>query len=122
MRSIFSKYPPTPKEIQLKFIISNLLQHPKTKLLMDPLREHYYIDNKELNYFVLITDSTIKITNHKFYYTNDISGRFSTSIQNIMKSAISEDRQRIEDEMFKNEAELLLEISKKVSPKGMPLA
>ena len=119
MRLLFPKYPPTPKEIQLKFIISNLLQHPKTKLLMDPLREHYYIDNKELSYFVLITDSTIKITNHKFYYTNDISGRFSTSIQNIIKSAISKDRQRIEDEMFKNEAELLLEISKKVTPKSL---
>jgi len=86
---------------------------------MDPLRYHYYIDNKELSYFVLITDNSIKITNHKFYYTNAISGRFSLQIQDLVKLAISKDRQRIEDEMFKNETELLLEISKKVSPKNL---
>lgn len=119
MSFLFQKFIPSAKEVQLQTIITNLLAHPKTNLLMDPLREHYYIDNKELSYFLLITDNMVKITNHKFYYTNEISGRFSTELMKVVKEAISKDRQRIEDEMFKNESELLLEITRKVTKKSL---
>jgi len=119
MNLFFLKFKPSAKETQLTTIIDKLLDHPQTKLLMDPLREHFYLDNKGLNYFVLITNNIVKITNHKFYYTNEISGRFALELQSVVKSAISRDRQRIEDEMFKNETELLLNITKKLTIKTL---
>ena len=115
MSFLFPKYQLSDKEKQIKDIIENLLNDPNTTKLMDPITSHYYLDNKKLGYFMLISYSFVKITNHKFYYTENISGRFSSEIEKSIRIAISKDRRRIEDEMFKNESELLTNILKKVT-------
>jgi len=115
MNLLFPKYKLSDKEIQIKHIIENLINDPVTVKLMDPITSHYYLDNKKLGYFILISYSIIKITNHKFYYTENISSRFSSEIEKSIQVAISKDRRRIEDEMFKNESNLLTNILKKVT-------
>lgn len=122
MSLLFPKYKPTIKEEQIKNIIQKLLDHPETIKLMDPLTSHYYLDNKQLEYFMLITYNFVKITNHKFYYTENISGKFGEELEKTVKAAISKDRKRIEEEMFKNETDLLLKIDQKISSNSLSLA
>lgn len=115
VKGYFQKYELTHKEEQIKTIISNLIQHQGSHLFMDPIACHYYIDNKKLGYFVIVSDTFVKITNHKFYYTNFIGYKFSKELISVLQQAISEDRQRIEAEIFSNELELLEELEKKTS-------
>ena len=119
MSFLFPKYQLSDKEKQIKDIIENLLNDSNTTKLMDPITSHYYLDNKKLGYFMLISYSFVKITNHKFYYTENISGRFSNEIEESIRVAISKDRRRIEDEMFKNESDLLTNILKKITPTSL---
>jgi hypothetical protein len=114
MSLLFPKYKPTFKELKLKEIIQKLLNHPETIKLMDPITTHYYLDNKKLEYFLLVTYNFVKITNHKFYYTENINSRFGEDLEKIIKIAISKDRKKIEDEMFKNEQDLLTKIDQKI--------
>lgn len=115
MSLLFPKYRPTKKEEQILGILQKLLDHPDTVKLMDPITVHYYLDNTPLGYFVLVTHDFVKITNHKFYYTENINIKFSVELEKIIKLAISKDRKRIEDEMFKNQSDLLASIYQKLS-------
>jgi hypothetical protein len=114
MSLLFPKYRPTQKEEQILNILQKLLEHPDTVKLMDPITVHYYLDNTALDYFVLVTHDFVKITNHKFYYTENVNTRFSMELEKIIKLAISKDRKRIEDEMFKNQSDLLTSIYQKL--------
>ena len=108
---LFTKpYKMNDKENQMFSIVVKMANHQDTLILMDPLRDVYYMDNKRMNYFVMVSSDIIKITNHKFYYTNQINFRFSDVLIEKIKLAISKDRKRIEDDMFKNELNLLTDI------------
>jgi hypothetical protein len=103
------------KENQIFSIILKMSNHQDTLILMDPLRDVYYMDNKTMNYFVMVSSDIIKITNHRFYYTNQISFKFSEVLIEKIKLAISKDRQKIEQQMFKNELDLLNDIDSKMA-------
>jgi hypothetical protein len=103
------------KENQIFSIIVKMANHQDTLILMDPLRDVYYMDNKRINYFVMVSCDIVKITNHKFYYTNQISFNFSDVLIKKIKLAISKDRKKVEDEMFKNELNLLTDIESKMA-------
>jgi hypothetical protein len=122
MSLLFPKYRPTSKEEQIQGILQKLLDHPETIKLMDPITNHYYLDNKTLEYFVLVTYDFVKITNHKFYYTENINGKFGTELEKVIRAAISKDRRRVEEEMFKNETDLLVKIDQKISSNSLSLA
>lgn len=108
---LFTKpYKMNDKENQIFSIVVKMANHQDTLILMDPLRDVYYMDNKRMNYFVMVSSDIIKITNHKFYYTNQIHFKFSDVLIEKIKLAISKDRQKIEQEMFKNELNLLTDI------------
>jgi hypothetical protein len=108
---LFTKpYKMNDKENQIFSIVVKMANHQDTLILMDPLRDVYYMDNKRMNYFVMVSSDLIKITNHKFYYTNQIHFKFSDVLVEKIKLAISKDRQKIEQEMFKNELNLLTDI------------
>lgn len=122
MSVLFPKYRPTVKEEQIQGILQKLLDHPETVKLMDPITNHYYLDNKALEYFVLVTYDFVKITNHKFFYTENINGKFGSELEKVIRGAISKDRRRIEDEMFKNETDLLTKIDQKLTANSLSLA
>lgn len=115
MKLFTRPYKMNDKENQIFSIVVKMSNHQDTLILMDPLRDVYYMDNKRMNYFVMVSSDIIKITNHKFYYTNQINFKFSDVLIEKIKLAISKDRQRVEREMFKNELNLLTDIDSKMA-------
>lgn len=105
------------KENEIFSIINKMSNHPSTSFLMDPLTDRYFMDNKKLGYFVLVSYNNVKITNHQFYYTNQIIMKFADILIAKIKLAISKDRKKIEEQMFKNELNLLSDIESNLTIK-----
>ncbi len=98
------------KENQILDIINIFSQHPETSILTCPTTERYFLENRALNYFIIISYRQLKITNHAFYYSNDISGLLFNRLREVIITQIRKQRDLLEQEIFSNENDLLSKI------------
>lgn len=91
-------------------IIRAMVKHPKTKLLTAPISQTFYLENKELDYFIVVDYDNIKITNHKFFSSKSINTADGDKIIDYIKSQIENSRKEMEVEMFKNQNALYHDI------------
>jgi hypothetical protein len=103
----FFKYTPTQQEQQFIDIVSKLLEHPKTSLRMTPLTDKYFLINEQKHYYVLLKDNGIQITNSKFSFAKSLHPKAYDMIINTIHAHIEENRQALEDRLFKNETDTL---------------
>jgi hypothetical protein len=103
----FFKYTPTTQEQQFIDIIVKLLDHPKTSLRMTPLTDKYFIINEQKHYYVLLKDSGVQITNSKFSFAKSIHPKAYDMIINFIHTHIEDNRQALEEKLFKNETNML---------------
>jgi len=101
------KYTPTEQEQQLIDIVDKLLKHPKTSLRMTPLTDKYFLINEQKHYYVLLKNDGIQVTNSKFSFSKSLHPKaYSLVIENI-HNHIEENRQALEEKLFKNETSML---------------
>ena len=94
-------------------IVTKMCSKQDSIFLMSPgaSSTRYYIENKNHEYFIVLDDEAIKITNHSFYLVRHFhSAQMNPLIQKVRKR-IENDRVKMEKEMFKNELDLLRNIS-----------
>ena len=103
----FFKYTPTPHEQQFIDIVNKLLQHPKTSLRMTPLTDKYFLINEQKHYYVLLKQNGIQITNSKFSFAKSLHEKAYDIIIKNIHAHIEENRQALEDKLFKNETDML---------------
>ena len=103
----FFKYTPTPQEQQFIDIIVKLLDHPKTSLRMTPLTNKYFLINEQKHYYVLVKDSGIQLSNSKFSFAKSIHPKAYDIIINTIHTHIEDNRQALEEKLFKNETNML---------------
>jgi len=101
------KYTPTQQEQQFIDIVNKLLAHPKTSLRMTPLTDKYFLINEQKHYYVLLKENGIQITNSKFSFAKSLHPKAYDMIINIIHAHIEENRQALEDRLFKNETDTL---------------
>jgi len=101
------KYTPTPQEQQFIEIITKLLDHPKTSLRMTPLTNKYFLINEQKHYYVLVKDSGIQLSNSKFSFAKSIHPKAYDMIINTIHTHIEDNRQALEEKLFKNETNML---------------
>ena len=101
------KYTPTPQEQQFIDIIAKLLDHPKTSLRMTPLTNKYFLINEQKHYYVLLKDSGVQITNSKFSFAKSIHPKAYDMIIENIHTHIEDNRQALEEKLFKNETNML---------------
>lgn len=84
-----------------------------SKFLMSPgvNSSRYYIENKNHEYFIVLDDEAIKITNHSFYLVRHFHSEQMKPLIEKVRRRIESDRIKMEKEMFKNELDLLRNIS-----------
>jgi hypothetical protein len=103
----FFKYTPTPQEQQFIDIVTKLLAHPKTSLRMTPLTDKYFLINEQKHYYVLLKENGIQITNSKFSFAKSIHLKTYDMIISNIHTHMEENRQALEDKLFKNETDTL---------------
>lgn len=107
MFSKFFKYTPTQQEQQFIDIINKLLSHPKTSLRMTPLTDKYFLINEQKHYYVLLKENGIQITNSKFSFAKSLHPKAYDMIIETIHTHMEENRQTLENKLFKNETDTL---------------
>lgn len=94
-------------------IVAKMCLKPDSKFLMAPgvHSSRYYIENKNHEYFIVLDDEAIKITNHNFYLVRHFHTEQIKPLIEKVRRRIENDRVKMEKEMFKNELDLLRNIS-----------
>ncbi len=94
-------------------IVTKMCSKPDSKFLMSPgaSSSRYYIENKNHEYFIVLDDEAIKITNHNFYLVRHFHVEQMKPLIEKVRRRIESDRVKMEKEMFKNELDLLRNIS-----------
>jgi hypothetical protein len=103
----FFKYTPTQQEQQFIDIVAKLLEHPKTSLRMTPLTDKYFLINEQKHYYVLLKENGIQITNSKFSFAKSLHPKAYDMIIKNIHAHMEENRQSLEDKLFKNETDTL---------------
>jgi len=103
----FFKYTPTSQEQQFIDIINKLLLHPKTSLRMTPLTDKYFLINEQKHYYVLLKQTGIQIANSKFSFAKSIHPKAYDMIIETIHTHMEENRQTLENKLFKNETDTL---------------
>jgi hypothetical protein len=103
----FFKYTPTHQEQQFIDIVDKLLAHPKTSLRMTPLTDKYFLINEQKHYYVLLKQNGIQITNSKFSFAKSLHEKAYDKIIKNIHTHMEENRQTLENKLFKNETDTL---------------
>jgi hypothetical protein len=114
MNLFVKKYKPNEVEQEIYSIVESMLEHASTECITAPLTTKYYIYNKKLHYYIMLTDYGIKITNHTFSYHHNLETKFSKILIDKVVEFIEIDRKNFENEVFKNEFEMLKKIKNKI--------
>ena len=96
---------------QLLLDIVNLMcEQEDTDFMMAPTVGKYYVSNRRMEYYIVINDFGIAITNHKFSFERSISSNFSTILINRVQQSMDIDREAFEKDVFRNQLDLLSDI------------
>lgn len=108
----FPSYKLNETEQHIKDIIEMMLSEKETEVITSPISGKYYITNKRLQYYIMVNDFGVTITNHKFSLEYGSAPKYTSIIIDIVKEYMEQDRHRFEQEVFKNRIELLKGIKK----------
>ena len=106
--------PKLDEEQQLIYdIVKKMCNNKETKLLMmtGSIEGNYYLEDKNREYFAVLSDTAIKITNHDFYIVRHYNDKTMRPLIKRVRHRIEKDRIIMEKEIFKNELNLLRKIS-----------
>jgi hypothetical protein len=91
-------------------IVDLMCEQDDTDFMMSPNIGKYYISNKRMQYYIVINEFNIAITNHKFSFERSICYKFSGLIIKKVKLCMDVDREAFERDVFKNQLDLLTDI------------
>jgi hypothetical protein len=81
-------------------ICINIVNNPKSELLMSKLSDKRYIKNGD--YFIIIEENNIKIVNHVYCYDVPIYGHKMKNLKDLFDNRIDSIRLEMENEIMKN--------------------
>ena len=74
---------------------------------MTPLTDKYFLINEQKHYYVLLKQNGIQITNSKFSFAKSLHEKAYDKIIKNIHTHMEENRQTLEDKLFKNETDTL---------------
>ena len=73
----------------------------------------YYIQTGDKTYTILLADNMMKITNHQYVYEVNLSPGMIFNLSTLVVKAIERSRREMEQDIFINERNMLVEILEK---------
>ena len=101
----------TEREHLTQKVIARLLSDPSTHYLMTP-SGRYYLQTEDKKYTIILQDNFVKITNHSYSFEFNISSFLSNRLISLVEKKIERVRNQMENEMFRNEINILKQIIK----------
>jgi hypothetical protein len=98
-------------------IVNLMCEQEDTDFMMSPIVGKYYITNKRMEYYIVISDFYIAITNHKFSFERSITSKYSAIILQKVKECMDIDRAAFEKDVFRNQLDLLNDIKVSLTTK-----
>lgn len=77
-----------------------------------PLSQEYFILDRERSISICISDSSVRISNHKYLYEVPFSLNVATIYINKVRDKIQEKAESIKKDLFRNEVDLINQITK----------
>jgi hypothetical protein len=94
----------------LSDIVNLMCEQEDTDFMMAPTVGKYYVSNRRMEYYIVINDFGIAITNHKFSFERSISSNFSSLLIKRVQESMDIDREAFEKDVFRNQLDLLSDI------------
>ena len=94
----------------LSDIVNLMCEQEDTDFMMAPTVGKYYVSNRQMEYYIVINDFGIAITNHKFSFERSITSTFSTLLIKRVQESMDIDREAFEKDVFRNQLDLLSDI------------
>jgi hypothetical protein len=91
-------------------IVRAMCKNKGTKFLIAPVSGTYYLQNKDLDYYIILGDDGVRITNHKFFITKSLTSSEANKMVNYVRNHIENIRRNMEKEIFANESTMINEI------------
>ena len=104
----------TEQEQQIKTVVEKLIHHQESKFRLAPESQDIVVKNKEFDYFLLLRQNRISISNHSFLTDHQYRLTFVDYIREIIYKKMEHDRQVAINEIFENERNLLNTIIEKL--------
>jgi len=99
-------------------IVRSLLDDKETRVVHSPNSNKTYIRTKDKKITVIFDIYTIRITNHKFFFTGTLKDGIGQDMTDLAKARIEREMNVIDQDVITNEKEFLLNVYDTfVSPK-----
>ena len=98
---------PTKDELYIRDIIIEYLKNPKIVKEVTPVSGVYYLSNFDANIFIMLSSSTVQITNHSFFYKKSFAIGFVDRLKKLVDTAIEDEKDAFKKRIFSNEVDLL---------------
>lgn len=105
---------PTKDELYIRDIVVEYLKNEKVKKEVTPVSNVYYLSNFDENIFIMLTDSVVQITNHRFFYKKTFAIGFVDRLKKLVDKSIEDEKEAFKKRIFSNEIDLLRGIFKAV--------
>jgi hypothetical protein len=70
----------------------------------------YYIQTEDKRYTIILQNNFVKLTNHRYSFEFTIGSYVSNELIKLVERAIEKNRSKMEDELSKNEINILKEL------------
>jgi hypothetical protein len=97
----------TDSQIKVQTIINILCKHNNTEFHLSPISNKVYLINRELSYYIIISDNIISIDNHSLFVTYEFLPWFTYKIVKTIYITIEEKGKKIETEILYNKEKAL---------------
>lgn len=115
LSKIVSPYKPTSSEDLIRDIIDASLKHPITRITRCISTDSFYVTNSELEYYIKLNRVSITISNHSYTFREGISEPFCKILYKAIEAHLEARISMFENEVFKNQTDLLNKIKEKLS-------
>lgn len=96
-------------------VVQSLIHDPSSVLIYTPKTFKYYIKNEFLGVYVLMTDSVLSVTNHRYSYEIKISPKNERKLSRIFDGQLESRGEKYDEEMILQIKESLNDIYNKIS-------
>lgn len=115
LSKIVPQYKPTTSEDLIKDIVEASLKHPVTRITRCINTDSFYVTNSELEYYIKLNRVSITISNHSYTFREGLSETFCKILYKIIDVHLEARISMFENEVFKNQTDLLNQIKEKLS-------